>query len=492
MEEEEVAQINEDLTLEEAAPFLHSFGVEGTTPSKERPCYGHKDKIFGIDFSPCEKYCATASEDSKVKVWCVEKNVLLATLVGHSKFHECLRVAWASSSWGNNCLDRKEDDAHLLATSGADGTVKLWSCTNPRDDWTCRTTLNHQSLLGRSEGKEESSEDYDPSESDYQVYALQFIDHWRAFGIEHPSQPKNPVLMTSSENCVHLWGLSDHPDSQKKAELENGENIDPKSILITEKMTVHFGDIDQDGYGVTACNLTESGLPTSASGPLTKKGYGGERNPNNTIFVFDACYCPANGLLGAALSDGSVRLINGRGTCITVLVLPDCQSYLTSFCWDSTGTRIATTVGTGHLITWHIDIHSNGYTEAVCMGIMEGGHEYGRPLFGAKYCGPKERCLVSWGIDGSLCLWASYLQGNIVSPISVLRHDSQYPIYAVEVSKSCVALGGGNGEGYLGVPLYLYSYSHDPQDLEPIQCTKVPESLQCIKVPEPVQCKKVE
>ena len=89
------------------------------------------------------------------------------------------------------------------------------------------------------------------------------------------------------------------------------------------------------------------------------------------------------------------------------------------------------------------------------------GHQVGRPLFGARYCGSTEKCLVSWGVDGSLCLWDSYSQGNINSPMAVLKHDSEYPIYAVEVSKACIAVGGGSEGGFMGVPLFLYSYSHD-------------------------------
>ena len=68
---------------------------------------------------------------------------------------------------------------------------------------------------------------------------------------------------------------------------------------------------------------------------------------------------------------------------------------------------------------------------------------------------------MSWGVDGSLCLWDSYSQGNINAPLAVLKHDSDYPIYAVEVSKSCVAVGGGSEGGFLGIPLFLYSYSND-------------------------------
>ena len=114
--------------------------------------------------------------------------------------------------------------------------------------------------------------------------------------------------------------------------------------------------------------------------------FGGERNPDNIIYVFDAAYCSANRLLGVALSDGSLRLVNGRGVCLSVLTLPGVQSHLTSFAWDDSGHRLATCVASGHLISWTISPESStdaatggscsrhgGYFVATCTAIMEGG-----------------------------------------------------------------------------------------------------------------------
>ena len=103
------------------------------------------------------------------------------------------------------------------------------------------------------------------------------------------------------------------------------------------------------------------------------------------------------------------------------------------------------------------------------------GHQPGRPLFGCAYCGRKssnsgdsleqENLLVSWGVDGRLCLWDSYSQGNVGSPIGVLRDQGDYPVYAVAigtkgssstVTETYIAVGGGSEGGFIGVPLYLY------------------------------------
>jgi hypothetical protein len=81
----------------------------------------------------------------------------------------------------------------------------------------------------------------------------------------------------------------------------------------------------------------------------------------------------------------------------------------------------------------------------------------GRPLFGCRYCGTNEDLLISWGVDGSLCMWDSWGHGNIHSPISVLRSDSEYPIYAVEITNDCIGVGGGSEGGFMGVPVFLYN-----------------------------------
>ena len=48
--------------------------------------------------------------------------------------------------------------------------------------------------------------------------------------------------------------------------------------------------------------------------------------------------------------------------------------------------------------------------------------------------------------------------------MAVLKHDTEYPIYTVEVSDKCVAVGGGSDGGFIGVPLFLYSYSYSNRE----------------------------
>jgi WD40 repeat protein len=406
----------DETTRNIAKHWTKAFGIkldERTTPvanntapmpSKDtsKLCYGHKETIYGVSFSEDGKYLATASQDATICIWNASTNKLLASLKGHDIKYECLRVDWASSVWADEILDRSARFANLLASSAADGTIKLWSCEKSKDDdqcmrkWKCEYTMDHAGLLSQGtksdtrEGEEKSVESINEEASTKvennnddggdkpQVYSLQFIDHWKIFTKDlrqhqcqhHPQQEqqqapqvsndddcdddKNSFLMTSSDEFIHLWEIPGHPYDQQLRSGDHKIRILQEDIKLKEVMSLHFGPLDQYGFGVTACSIT--GTVQLPSPPKAEQSidddeifFGGDRNPTNKIFVFDASYCPASGLLGVALADGSLRLVNGRGECISVINLPGNRSHLTSFCWSSCGTRLATCAATGHM-----------------------------------------------------------------------------------------------------------------------------------------------
>jgi len=520
----------EDETVREAAKYwTEAFGIklDERTPVKSttapisskdtsKVCYGHKETIYGVSFSEDGKHVATASQDATIGIWDVGTNRLLKSLKGHNTKYECLRVDWAGRKWADQILDRSIRFANILASSAADGTVKLWSCEEMKDrdqcmkTWKCEYSLDHAGILsqgttsdekgGDNSGesvKEESStkvENSNDNDDKPQVYSLQFIDHWKVFTKDirqqqqqqcphHPQQEqhesrvlndddydKNSFLMTSSDEFIHLWEVPSHPYDQQLKLDDQKIRILQEEIKLKEVMSFHFGPLDQYGFGVTACSITGMGLqlppPPKAKQNLdgNQISFGGKRNPSNIIFVFDASYSPASGLLGVALADGSLRLVNGRGICISVINLPGNRSHLTSFSWSSCGTRLTTCAATGHMLAWSLDPEShdggNRHTVATCTAIFEGGHQPGRPLFGSRYCGgPDENLLLSWGVDGKMCLWYSNARGNIYDPVAILKNNSDYPIYAVEISKSeqDVAVCGGDEGGFVGIPFHLYN-----------------------------------
>ena len=359
--------------------------------------------------------------------------------------------------------------ATFLASGGADGMVKVWLSTDPtrRNSWECVSTIDHSSFEGKPKNPPlENGQDDIP-----QIYALQFIEHWQGLATKD-SVNKNSFLMTSSDDYIHLWETGACQDKEG----------DSSQITFSEVFSIRFTAPEGVNNGVAVCNVTSSGLKVpQQKNPLafsdsnkTEDAFGGFRNPNNTIYVFDASYCPGNGLLGVALSDGTLRLVNGRGVLVSILSLPGhCKSHLTSFSWDSTGSRLASCVANGSLILWNIYHDENAQVSVSCAAVLEGGHVPGRPLFGAQYCGvdDSEDLIVSWGVDGRLCLWDSLSHGQIHAPISTLVSRQDYPIYSVDISSpadksailSRLAVGGGGADaGFMGMPLYLYDVERMP------------------------------
>ena len=98
--------------------------------------------------------------------------------------------------------------------------------------------------------------------------------------------------MTSSDEFVHFWEVECHAfDKQMKLD-DHKIRILQDQMKIKEVMSLHFGLLDEYGYGVTACSVTGKGmkLPPPPSKRKQEKDekifFGGERNPENTIFVF--------------------------------------------------------------------------------------------------------------------------------------------------------------------------------------------------------------
>ena len=392
--------------LKVVEPIIQSFQ---TKRKNERQCFGHKESIFGVSISPCGRYCASASQDSTVCIWNMKKNKLVQALKDAELENECLRVAWASSHWRAEVLspggeqpqqqEKEEQKDSILASGGADGVVKVWRRKGGESKWRCMTTLDHKPtkhdtspktgedmfLLSSMKGGKEELEEIP------QIYSIQFIDEWKGLPCVNkhtidtnpPSLSNSAILMTSSDDFIHLWQLV----------YENEDEMKFETI-----MDIKFTHLEH-GYGGVFVHIHTGNSDSTGSKPMTpftkstniitnKKSYGGDRNPDNLVFVFDAAYCPANNLLGVALSDGTLRLVNGRGVCVSILQLPGVQSHLTSFGWDRTGARLATCVATGHVILWELNFgESKDLVTPSCRAVLEGGHTEQRALFGAKFCG---------------------------------------------------------------------------------------------------------
>jgi len=296
-----------------ATSFIRAFGkdihdsetTQRNNPRIERACFGHKETIFGATFSPCGRLLATASQDSNVRIWNVSSNSCLTTIKDHDSGFECLRVTWAeSSSWGKVQLpkiDEKVDDKNvfILASSGADGVVKLWRLIVKEGEdnklsiskLECLTTIDHSLRDGDGESLEI------PDVDKPQVYALQFINQWMSLNNEDNDSDDEEIqdmIITSADDEIHLW-------EPEKVHLSNGTTRMRCNRVLTFHFTSH-----QRGFGGVFVRLPhELEIPlfpdekdSDGDEDNAERVFGGvNRNPKRKIFVFDAAHCPRNHLL---------------------------------------------------------------------------------------------------------------------------------------------------------------------------------------------------
>mmetsp|Transcript_27966 Transcript_27966/g.40028 ORF Transcript_27966/g.40028 Transcript_27966/m.40028 type:complete len:302 (+) Transcript_27966:27-932(+) len=280
------------------------------------------------------------------------------------------------------------------------------------------------------------------------------------------------LLLTSSDDKIHLWELF-IPTNDIDNTNDSSSSPSHNTICFRKMLTYHFVCLQKGNGGVVLKigsddeDVIPHSEPSCLSATEEQHVFGGDRNPNNVIYVFDASHCHANGLLAVALADGTTRIINGRGVFVAILQLPGCNSHLTAVCWNIKGDRISTSVATGQVILWKLEPGSRlGWFTPSCQAVLEGGHQVGKPLFGVCYCGSDEEDLMlSWGVDGRLCLWNSYANGHS-GPIATLLCDPDYPIYSVDIMKQktpphtadkvVVAVAGGRDRGFIGIPFFLY------------------------------------
>ena len=82
--------------------------------------HGHTNEVNAIKWDPQGKFLASCSDDMTLKVWCMDKDSCVHDLQAHNK--EIYTIKWSSTGPGTN-----NPNANLvLASASFDSTVRLW------------------------------------------------------------------------------------------------------------------------------------------------------------------------------------------------------------------------------------------------------------------------------------------------------------------------------------------------------------------------------
>lgn len=307
-------------------------------------------------------------------------------------------------------------DSVSIATGSADGIVRLWGIPTGGGDNKKTGVDRYQSLkvVGQLRHRNEAKG------LDGQVYSCQFISDPASGAATPPSSAGTMRLLTASDSSVHLWDV----ETRKRVAARAISKVGDHSI-------------------------------------------GGERNPGDNCFVFDAKPRPGSGssVLAVALSDGTVRVgdILQEGA-QTVVLQGASNTHLTSLAWSDDGTILASCGGNGAVTVWD--------TRTWTVRSVLSGHS--RPVYGAAFypsapsgaavSGQESRSsqlLLSWSSDETVCVWdAGRATGDSAAPLVILSVEEGFPVYSCSVSADArrfAVAGGGSGEkaGFLGVPIKL-------------------------------------
>ncbi|CAM9099367.1 unnamed protein product [Scytosiphon promiscuus] len=399
---------------------------------RHRRLIGHQARTFDFQFHPTEDAALSASEDGTARVWDLSGGRCAKSLEGHSKKHEVLRACWAPPDAAGN-------DAVCVATGSADGTVRLWGIPGNEggdgDSGEGKTGIDrYESLkvVGQLRHRNQAKG------LDGQVYSCHFIPDpagdSRGDSPPSASGAAEMRLLTASDSSVHLWDV----ETQKR-------------------------------------------VATRALSKVGDHSIGGERNPDDASFVFDARPRPGSGssALAVALSDGTVRVgdMLREGAHTEVLRGPS-NTHLTSLAWSDDGAVLVSCGGNGTVTVWDARTWR-------ARSVLSG---HSRPVYGAGfYPVPKgalapagaaataaassgqessPQVLLSWSSDETVCAWdVTTATGDATPPLATLAMEEGFPVYSCSVSpdgrRFAVAGGGGGAKkaGFLGVPIKLVDLS---------------------------------
>jgi hypothetical protein len=268
---------------------------------------GHTGRCFDLRYSFDGNLLLSASEDGTAMLWNASTRRAVA-IFKHNKESEVLRAAFLNVN------------SDLITTCGADGRAIIWktnqelnfntstnSTSNPKSDQnisehtvqaanTDNNTKNNNSTEKKKNEKRNVQKLSVLTHGSGQIYACECLDLFSS----------SSLLMTAADSSVYLWDINNSTNSNPNSSSNSNTNpnSDPNPNPSSDSnLPVHTWTVNAN------TNASHKNEKETVSSP----NFGGPRNPENQVFIFDAKVNPNNKtIIALALSDGTVRQIDVR------------------------------------------------------------------------------------------------------------------------------------------------------------------------------------
>ena len=377
---------------------------EALGENRSRALLGHAERVFHCSFAPAAfEGCVggsgaagqargplllSASEDMSAIVWNVDAGTPLMRLEGHTS--EVLRGAWAPPAV---CAAQQP----LLATSSADGTVRVWGVGGVQGE--CRAVLCHGVAAvtkhaaskqaaggGASASAANADGAADDGAADDGVTAPVTLRD--ALGGEGELNVAQLAMLSASAAAAGMsvsafkealvqeedTQLAEAPQAAEEARGGAGrkEEEEEEQVYVCQWGRGALGGCLLTGSGdelqlwdvETAVQRKRWRFVGAGEGAGERVAHGGERNSEGTCFVFDAAMTTADdNLLLAALGDGSLRACDvrlgggdsgGRSWGAEVTSIDAHDRYATSCTLSCDGLTAVSAGGDGCVCVWDV------------------------------------------------------------------------------------------------------------------------------------------
>ncbi|MBD2775277.1 eIF2A-related protein [Iningainema tapete] len=249
--------------------------------------FGHKDEVMGVSFSPDGKMLASASFDTTIKLWTIPDGKQIATLTGHQE-----KVFSVNFSPNPPTPLAKGGEGGLIASAGADNTIKIWRMEDRKQIATLAGhTASVNSTSFSPDGLTLASGSNDSSIKLWSLESKEMktlIGHTAAvYGIGYSPDGKT-LASGSGDNTIKVWNLEKR---QQIKTLKGHEN------------TINYVSYSPEGKMLASASLDQTIKIWNVANGKEIKTLRGHQDK-----VYGVTFSPDGKQIASVSSDHTIRL----------------------------------------------------------------------------------------------------------------------------------------------------------------------------------------